>query len=173
MAGSGKSTAISFLQKNGFSVIYFGALTLNELKKRNLPVNEANEKLIRNQLRKEFGLGVYALLAIPKIHEVLKKTSKLALDGIYSWEEVKVLKKEFGNVFKLIAVLTSPETRYKRLTGRKIRSLSLDEAIKRDLDEIENLNKGGTIAMADCNIINENSLNLFEQKLSEGIQTWL
>jgi dephospho-CoA kinase len=36
--------------------------------------------------------------------------------------------------------------------------LTLEEAVKRDRAELENINKGGPIAMADFTIINESSL---------------
>ena len=73
MAGSGKSTAVSYLKERGFSIIYIGELTKEELQKRNLLLNEENEKQIRNQLRKEMGLGVYAQLSIPKISQSIPK----------------------------------------------------------------------------------------------------
>ena len=41
---------------------------------------------------------------------------------------------------------------------RPERPLTLEEAISRDKEEIENTNKGGPIAMADFTIINESSL---------------
>ena len=58
----------------------------------------------------------------------------------------------------LVAVWASPKTRYSRLTNRLNRKLTMEEAASRDRAEIENLNKGGPIAMADFTIINESSL---------------
>jgi dephospho-CoA kinase len=58
----------------------------------------------------------------------------------------------------VVAVWASPKTRYARLTGRPDRSLTLEEAASRDRTEIENINKGGPIAMADFTISNESSL---------------
>jgi dephospho-CoA kinase len=63
-----------------------------------------------------------------------------------------------------VAVLASPETRYSRLTSRSSRRLTLDEASGRDVAEVENLNKGGPIAMADFAIINESSLRNLRQE---------
>jgi len=165
MAGSGKSTAVSYLKERGFSIIYIGELTKEELQKRNLLLNEENEKQIRNQLRKEMGLGVYAQLSIPKISQSIREHQKVALDGIYSWEEVKILRQEYGDIFRLLAILSAPKIRYERLLNRKTRPLTFDQAFKRDQDEIENLNKGGTIAMADYNLVNEGTLKEFYHNL--------
>ena len=171
MAGSGKSTAVSFFQEKGFDIVYFGAITQEELIKRKLEVNENNEKMIRNHLRKEYGIGAYALLSLPKIKTKLSQNSLIALDGIYSWEEVKILKNELGSSFILLSILASPKIRYERLMNRKSRKLTLEEAVKRDQDEIENLNKGGTIAMADYNIINETNIKDYNDKLNELLNT--
>jgi dephospho-CoA kinase len=53
-----------------------------------------------------------------------------------------------------------------RLAGRNIRPLTNKEAAERDRTEIENINKGGPIALADFTITNESSLKeLKEQTL--------
>jgi dephospho-CoA kinase len=49
--------------------------------------------------------------------------------------------------------------RYPRLAGRPVRPLTAEEAASRDKSEIENLNKGGPIAMADYVIPNEHNLD--------------
>ena len=58
----------------------------------------------------------------------------------------------------MVAVWASPRVRYARLAGRLNRRLTVEEAASRDRAEIENVNKGGPIAMADFTIINESSL---------------
>jgi dephospho-CoA kinase len=55
-------------------------------------------------------------------------------------------------------VWSSPQDRYRRLGGRKIRPLTPEEAAGRDRAEIENLNKGGPIALADFTVLNDTSL---------------
>jgi len=82
----------------------------------------------------------------------------MVIDGLYSWEEYTLLKNYYGENFYVVAVWASPRTRYERLTSRSNRRLILEEAISRDRAEIENINKGGPIAMADFTIINESSV---------------
>ncbi len=157
MAGSGKSEVARAFEKNGFARIRFGDVTDEEIKKRGLKLNEDNERRIRELLRKELGMSAYAQLNLPRIESSLKHAN-VAIDGLYSWEEYTFLKKHFGGDFCVVAVWSAPETRYTRLTGRSTRPLTREEAASRDRAEIENVNKGGPIAMADFTITNESSL---------------
>jgi dephospho-CoA kinase len=74
---------------------------------------------------------------------------------MYSWEEYLHMKEYYADNLVVVAVYASPETRYARLAGREIRPLTVQEAGSRDHAEIENMNKGGPIAMADYTLINE------------------
>jgi len=154
MAGSGKSSVARHLEQKGWHVIRFGALTMEELEKRGLPINQANEKAVREELRAKRGMDAYARLLLPSIKESLA-TSPIVIDGLYSWAEYKFLKSHFGEQMKVVAIYTTRSTRYDRLSQRPDRPLSLAEAEQRDYAEIENVEKGGPIAMADYTIVND------------------
>ncbi len=130
-------------------------------------LNEENERLIRQELRKTHGMAAYALLNMPKIERMLT-TSSVIIDGLYSWEEYNELKSRYGSGIKIIAVWAAPETRYQRLSRRAVRPLTGTEASSRDKAEIENLNKGGPIAMADFTIANDSDLQTLIE-LSEKV----
>ncbi|MCL0073139.1 dephospho-CoA kinase, partial [Dehalococcoidia bacterium] len=51
-----------------------------------------------------------------------------------------------------------------RLSRRPIRPLTVSESVSRDFAEIENLGKGGPIAMADFTLINESSLERLREE---------
>ncbi|MFC2021682.1 AAA family ATPase [Chloroflexota bacterium] len=157
MAGAGKSEVARLFEKNGFTRIRFGDVTDEEIRKRSLELNEGNERYIRELLRQEQGMAAYAKLNLPAIDSALKR-SDVVVDGLYSWEEYTFLKSYYGSDFYVVAVWSSPATRYARLSGRLSRRLTLEEATSRDRTEIENINKGGPIAMADFTIINESPL---------------
>jgi dephospho-CoA kinase len=163
MAGSGKSEVARFLESDGYHKVRFGNITDEEVKKRGLPLNEENERLVRQELRREQGMAAYALLNIPKINKFLE-SSNVVVDGLYSWAEYQLMKQQYGDKFVVLAVWSSPTTRYRRLTKRIIRPLKLEEATSRDKAEIENSAKGGPIAMADYTIINESSLEKLIQE---------
>jgi len=157
MTGAGKSEVARVFEENGFIRIRFGDLTDDEIEKRGLELNEENERYIRELLRKQYGMSAYAKLNLPRIDSALKR-SDVVIDGLYSWEEYTFLKTYYQEDFYVVAVWASPRTRYARLTSRLNRCLTLEEAANRDRAEIENINKGGPIAMADFTIINESSL---------------
>jgi len=163
MTGAGKSEVAKVFEESGFIRIRFGDVTDEEIRKRGLELNEKNERYIRELLRKEHGMSAYAKLNLSRIDEALKH-SAVVVDGLYSWEEYTFLKTYYGEDFYVVALWASPKTRYTRLTGRLDRHLTLEEAASRDRAEVENINKGGPIAMADYTIINESSLeNLKEE----------
>ena len=166
MAGAGKSVVSRVFEANGFIRIRFGDTTEGEIRKRGLELNEANERYIRELLRKEHGMAAYAVLNKPKIDEVLK-SSDVVIDGLYSWEEYLCLKSCYGGEFFIVAVWASPAARYARLAARGSRSLTPEQAASRDRAEIENLNKGGPIACADYTIVNQCTL----QELKEQAQS--
>jgi len=168
MAGAGKSEVAKVFEEHGFRRVRFGDITDEEVKKRRLPLNEANERYVRELLRKEHGMSAYAKLNLPRIDEARRK-SHVVVDGLYSWEEFICLKDYYREDFYLIAVCASPETRYNRLTKRAVRPLSPEDAKSRDKSEIENLNKGGPIAMADFTFVNEASLKDLRKRVKEVI----
>ena len=163
MAGAGKSEVAKIFEKHGFKKVRFGDITDEEIKNRGLELNEENERYIRQQLRKEHGMAAYAKLKLPRIDSSLK-SSDVVVDGLYSWEEYTLLQECYGEKCSTIAVWASPATRHERLANRAERPLTPEEAASRDKAEIENINKGGPIAMADFTIINEASLEELERK---------
>ena len=163
MPGSGKSEVAGCFEESGFVRIRFGDITDGEVKKRGLELNEQNERSVRESLRQEHGMAAYAKLNLPGIDAALKH-SNVVVDGLYSWEEYTLLKDHYGKGFSMVAVWTSPETRYQRLASRGHRPLTREEAASRDWSEIENMNKGGPIAMSDFTIINESSVEQLRQE---------
>jgi dephospho-CoA kinase len=163
MSGSGKSEVSAVFSDNGFVPVRFGDITDERVKKQGMELNEANERRAREALRRERGMAAYAELSVPRIDAALE-SSGVVIDGLYSWAEYTYLKEKYGESFIVVAVCASPSTRYARLAERKTRPLSACEAAARDRAEIENLDKGGPIAMADFTIINESSLADMEKQ---------
>jgi len=164
MPGCGKSEAINYLiKKLGWPKVYLGDATFEEMRRRGLAINEKNERLIREELRKKYGMACYALWGIRKIKE-LEKLAGVLVESLYSWEEYLELKKAFGDDFLVVAVYSSPKERCRRLAGRRARRLTAQEAQSRDYSQIVNLHQAGPIAMADWTILNNASRqNLFSQ----------
>lgn len=167
MAGSGKSEAARFFTSQGYKSIRFGDATDIELKKHGLPLNEENERKIREQLRKEHGMAAYAIINLPRIDEALEQ-GDVVIDGLYSWEEYLYLKDYYKDKLQVLSIWASPKVRAERLARRKHRPLTAGESASRDKAEVEKLNKTGPIAMADYTIINHSTL----KDLEEEIKSW-
>ena len=119
LTGSGKSVVSDYFVDKGYQFFRFGQIVLDEVKKRGLAPTEENEGKIRVKVRKEHGIGAIAILNLPKFRKMLRK-GNIVGDGLYAFEEYKILKKEFGKKLILIAVYTPPEVRYERLSKRKL-----------------------------------------------------
>jgi dephospho-CoA kinase len=160
MTGSGKSEATAYLKQKNIPVVRFGDYTEELIQEEGLPLTTENEKIYREKIRREMGMNAYAVHADPKISKILKTQDIVALDGLYSWEEYIYLKDKYPNLI-LIHIYAEPQRRYKRLAQRKVRPILLGDSRKRDFAEIENLNKGGPIAIADY-LIDNSSDNIEE-----------
>ncbi len=169
MPGAGKSEVARTFEGKGFKRIRFGDVTDQEIKKRGLELNEKNERYVRELLRQEHGMSAYAKLNLPAIDAALKQSS-VVIDGLYSWEEYVFLKEHYTEAFKAVAIWASPDTRYARLARRKERPLTREEAAGRDKAEIENINKGGPIAMADFTLLNESTLTNLRREADRIIE---
>ena len=168
MCGSGKSIASDYLVSKGFNKVYFGGVTMDKLKEANLEVNPENEKMMREKLRSELGMGAFAIVLLPKIKECLNNGNTV-LDGVYSYDEVKILKESFPEL-KIIAIVCDKDIRYNRLSIREVRPLTNEEASARDIAEVENIAKAPPIAMADYYILNNGSVEEYKTRLEEILE---
>lgn len=161
MPGAGKSSCVEYLEKKGWPSVYFGGITIDEVKARGLEVNEANERTVREELRATEGPAVMAVRMIPKIESLADAGNSVVIaDGLYSWSEYKVLKEKYGANILVIAIAAQRELRHQRLANRPLRPLSDADATAREYAEIENSEKGGPIANADYTIVNDGERNL-------------
>lgn len=167
LPGAGKSVATEVFVHQGFHKIYFGDLTFEKLQEANLPVNEANERQMREALRQQHGIAAYALLNIPRITAALKK-GNVVIESMYSWEEYLVLRKKFPQL-EVLAIYAPPTLRYQRLSIRIKRPLSQAEVKSREASQIENLHQAGPIAMADATVINTGS----EEELIKQVKHYI
>ena len=169
MSGSGKSVAVDYLVERGVPRVYFGGMIIKGVKERGWEVNEENERKFREEIRETEGKDWVVRQVIREIHELIWAGQKrIVLDGLYSWTEYKALKKEFPESVTVVAIVAPKKLRYKRVGKRAERPLSLEEIRARDKAEIENLEKGGPIAMADYFVGNGGTIEEMKEEL-EGV----
>lgn len=169
MAGSGKSIATDYLEQNGWTKLYFGGVIYDHMRKEGIEITPASQKEYREKIREKYGMAAVAILLKDKIKEAYQKGDTV-LDGLYSWDEYIVLKKEFPEL-KLVGVVCDKKIRYERIGKRVDRPFNLEEIHIRDTSEIENLAKGGPISFADYYIFNNGSIEEYKERLLDILET--
>ena len=166
MAGSGKSSAVEYLTEKGFPKIYFGGFIYKALDEAVIEKTWDNQQQFREEIRRREGKDFVIKRVIKNIHDLINAgQNKIVLDGLYTWSEYKFLKHEFPGQVVVIAIVTPKYLRYQRMAKRIERPMQPHEIDQRDWSEIENLEKGGPIAIADYFIINDGSLEQLHQKI--------
>lgn len=166
LAGSGKSSAVEYLTEKGFPKIYFGGVIYKAMDEAGIEKTWDNQQQFREEIRRREGKDFVIKRVIKNIHDLINAgQNKIVLDGLYTWSEYKFLKHEFPGQVVVIAIVTPKYLRYQRMAKRAERPMQPHEVDQRDWSEIENLEKGGPIAIADYFIINDGSLEQLHQKI--------
>lgn len=166
LAGSGKSSAVEYLTEKGFPKIYFGGVIYKAMDEVGIEKTWDNQQQFREEIRRREGKDFVIKRVIKNIHDLINAgQNKIVLDGLYTWSEYKFLKHEFPGQVVVIAIVTPKYLRYQRMAKRIERPMQPHEVDQRDWSEIENLEKGGPIAIADYFIINDGSLEQLHQKI--------
>ncbi|MFN8372380.1 MAG: AAA family ATPase [Anaerolineae bacterium] len=155
MPGSGKTLCAKHLEARGFYQFRFGSIVVDEVTRRGLPITPENERIVREEFRSNEGMDVMAKRALPYLRAALETHPVIVIDGLYSFSEYKTLHREFEGGLVVVAIISARPTRYARLAERDERPLTAAEAEERDFQEIERLEKGGPIAMADYTLLND------------------
>lgn len=156
MPGSGKTVCAQHLQQqHGYYQFRFGGIVVDEVQRRGWPITPENERIVREEFRAQDGMAAIAKRALPHLHIALQSHRSLIIDGLYSFSEYKLLRQEFGGGMVVVAVVASRALRYARLAQRPERPLTAAEAEARDWREIETIEKGGPIAIADYTLLND------------------
>ena len=172
LPGSGKSVVSRAAKRLNIPIVRMGDVIREEAKNRNKTTGE-----VAVELRKEYGEFVVAdrCVEIIKNHinnkdansdENIKTKSRIKvpkcdiymIEGIRSPFEVKIFKKNFDQ-FKIIAIHSTPNTRFKRLK-RRMRpddSRELSDFLLRDERELK-FGIGDVIATSDYMVVNEGPL---------------
>jgi len=171
MPGAGKATFNEIAKRKEVAVVIMGDEVREETRRRGLRSTPENIGKIMFQLRKEEGSAVVAKRCIPKIDNAKGKI--VFADGIRSLQEVEEFKRHFPN-FILIAIHSSPETRFQRLFRRKRSDdpKGWKTFLKRDQRELS-VGLGDAIAMADYLIVNEGTKEEFKMKIRKVLEAVL
>lgn len=155
MPGSGKTLAVNIAKNMGIPVVAMGDVVREEVKLRGLEETPENVGKISMVLREEEGSQVIANRTLTKID---KEESRVVLvEGIRSLDEIELFKKIYPD-FTLVAIHSSPKTRFKRLYERERPDDAKDTKTFQERDARElNYGLGAAIALADYLIVNEDN----------------
>lgn len=173
MSGSGKSVVVDHLTNLGLPKIYFGGMIYKEMEKRGIErtADGESEKHFREMIRETEGKDWVVRQVIESTKNLIAAGQKrIVLDGLYTWTEYKILKKEFPGQMTVLAVVVDKSIRHKRVAKRPERPFNAEEIQERDRSEVENLEKGGPIAMADYYLLNNGSVEVLEKDVDEVLK---
>ncbi len=168
MPGAGKAVVSRVAKEKGYALVVMGDVIREETKSRGLEPTPESIGTIMLKLREEQGPTVVAKKCVPKIASA--ETDTVLIDGIRSLDEVKEFKKSFPQ-FAVVAVHSSPETRFGRLFRRK-RSDDpdgWDVFLERDSRELS-VGQSDVIATADYMIVNEGTLEEYKARIIEVLE---
>jgi len=168
MPGAGKAEIARIAKEKGYAVVVMGNEIREETKHRGLQPTPENIGKIMLKLREEEGPTVVAKKCTQKIADA--DTDIVLVDGIRSLHEVYEFEKNFPQ-FVLVAVHSSPETRFRRLFRRRRSDdpKGWKVFVERDFRELS-VGQGGVIAMADHMIVNEGTLEEFKTKIRDVLE---
>lgn len=172
MPGSGKEIALAFAAENKITIISLGKIV------RDTFYMEQKEKSFEeignyaNMMREVNGKCVWARKAMKIIKSSFLHTKTFILiEGIRSIHEVNAFKTELGERLYLLAIHSSPKTRFERLLKRERIDdpKNLESFTERDRRELS-WGLGDVIALADFHIINEETIDDLQYQLEKLFQ---
>lgn len=170
LPGAGKSSAVDYLKDKSYPSVYFGGVVLGAMDQAGLEHTADNEKKFREALREREGKDFVVNRIVTQIRDLIDAGQhRIIADGLYTWTEYKILKHEFPGELTVVAIVTPKHLRYRRLAERPVRPLTATEASQRDWAEIENLEKGGPIAIADHYIMNDGNMDFLHKQIDDEL----
>lgn len=160
LAGAGKSSAVEYVSAKGYPKIYFGGIIYQAMTEAGIDITPESQQVFREEVRAREGKDFVVKRVIKQMHDLVDSGQKrILLDGLYTWTEYRLLKHEFPGELSVVAIVAPKRLRHRRLAQRPERPFTGREATERDWSEIENLEKGGPIAIADHFIVNDGDLD--------------
>ncbi len=170
--GAGKGTLVEYLvKKKGFVHYSVRDFLIEELNKRNMLVNRDTMVLLANELREKNSSSYI----IDCLYQQAKKSGKdTVIESIRTPGEVESLRKKEN--FCLLAVDADPKIRYERIVQRNSETdhISFEEFLSNEQREMTSIdsnkqNLSKCIAMADCLLTNNGTINELYKQLEETL----
>jgi dephospho-CoA kinase len=160
MPGAGKEEFVSVAIERGFQIVRMGDVVREFASRNSAGDNDKGVGGFANEERQKFGYDIWAKRCLDRV-----VSERTIIDGSRGVMELKVYQERFGKDIRLIAIHSSPSTRYPRLVRRARGDAprSREEFDARDERELS-WGLGSLIALADLMIINEGTLEEFKSE---------
>ncbi len=166
LSGAGKSEAVNHVARLGIPKVYAGGILYDEMRRRGIAITPQSQAEFRKAWREEAGKDIIIRTAAEQMQRLAAAGQRhILFDGLYSWTEYKYLTHHFPGELVVAAIVAPKQLRHRRLAQRPERPFTAQEAIARDWSEIEDIEKGGPIAIADHFISNSHDLTELHQQV--------
>ena len=161
MPGSGKEEFLKICMSKGIRVLRMGDFVRSETAAKGLDLTDENVGSIAQGKRETDGFDYWAKKTVEALDDRLT-----LIDGVRGRSELSLFRRMIRGGIIIVAVHSSPATRYRRLItrARSDAPTSHDEFERRDVRELR-WGLGDVIARADYIIINEGDLEDLRNKV--------
>ena len=123
LPGAGKTSAVDYVVDKHYPKVYFGGVILQAIKDAGLAITAENERRFREELRAREGKDFVVKQIIKQLHGLIAAGQRrIVADGLYTWTEYKMLKREFPGELVVVAVVAPRSLRHRRLAQRPSRA---------------------------------------------------
>lgn len=154
MPGAGKEEFVLVCKTRDAKIVRMGDIVREKVKELGLDSSDNSVGTLANEERKRYGMDIWAKRTIPFVGGDL-----VVIDGTRGPDEVKAFKHAFGEDLQVVAIHSSPKTRFDRIKSRCRGDCptTLSEFEQREKRELA-WGLGDVIATADHMIVNEGTL---------------
>ncbi len=170
--GAGKGTVVHYLEENGFKHFSSRGFIVEELKKRDLPINRTEMAKVANQLRAERGPAYI----VEAMYDKAAKQSKATIESIRNPGEVLALRQKKN--FYLLSVDADPKLRYERIIKRgsvtdgvSFEKFIGDEEKEMHSDDPHKQNIARCMAMADFKLYNNGTVEQLHNQIEDILKS--
>ena len=171
LPGSGKSEIARVASEHGYPLVRMGDMVWNLVKELDLELDPAVVGKVAHERREKDGADIWARVTADHIRNIIPDLSPefVFIDGVRSIQEVERFRIEFPD-FRIVAVHSSPLTRYERIMARKRvdDALSYEAFIEREKRELS-WGIAQVVALADIMMVNEGTLDELREKAMDLI----
>jgi len=161
MPGAGKEEFVQVARSLGYDVVRMGDVVRAEAKRQGITDTDKGVGGFADQERRLHGLDIWAKRSVTHV-----QSERTIIDGSRGLDELEVFRQAFGKGVLLVAIHSTPESRYPRLKkrGRPDAPASWTEFEERDRRELS-WGLGNLIAMADVMLLNDGEMDEFKNNV--------